>query len=190
MARRQQRGAVPTKFGTGSRANVATSNPEQTRQCQVYALSTRIPKTPGRSGILIHEPDVLSVREQILTPLDTTTTIDTPTSILTDHHSTQDTETDTTTITDTPTLLTISLSLSTPDDSSTPPTITSSTKRTPFTITPLININTPTISAISDPAITSDDHLHQPATSIIPEGHCRSTWAPWPSTIGLQSMEY
>ena len=40
-------GQFPPNFGVRSRANVATSNPEQTRQCQVYALSARIPKTPG-----------------------------------------------------------------------------------------------------------------------------------------------
>ena len=215
-------GQFPSNFGqrsTPSKANITVASSSPSQQAKHFALSARlrVPETPGQSEVLIDEPDVSSVGEQIPNPLDTTTTIDTPTSILTDRTQLEDTETDTTTITDTPTLLTISfslstssndstpptigtqptkitisLSLSTPDNSSTPPTITLlSTKRTPFTVTTLTNTKTPTISAVSDPTITNpaisgDD---QPATSIIPEGHCRSTWAPRTSTTGLQSME-
>ena len=52
-----------------SKANVTASYP----QTEHFALSARIPRTPGQSGILIGEPgNVSSVGEKIPTPPDTT----------------------------------------------------------------------------------------------------------------------
>ena len=47
-------GQFPANFGQRSKANITVSSP----QTEHFALSARIPKNPGQSGILIDEPNI------------------------------------------------------------------------------------------------------------------------------------
>jgi hypothetical protein len=92
-------GQFPANFGQRSKANITVSSPSQVTEH--FALSARALETPGRSGVLIDEPDVSSVGEQIPTPLETDVLFkDDSTGAITDCTQAQDTYT--TTITDTP----------------------------------------------------------------------------------------
>ena len=58
-------GQFPANFGQRSKANITVSSGDSTsQQTEHFVLSARVPETPGQSGILFDEPDVLSAGEQ------------------------------------------------------------------------------------------------------------------------------
>ena len=62
-------GQFPANFGQRTKVNITVSSPSQ--QTNHFVLLARVPDTPGHSGVLIDEPNVSGMWEQIPTPLDT-----------------------------------------------------------------------------------------------------------------------